>query len=497
MNYKISILMLSLLQFTISFTHSSALNTNQHLTNQIDELVQTYADYGEFNGSILVANEGKVVYKKGLGLANMELDVANKTDTKFRIASVTKQFTAMLIVQLVAEYKLDLHTPISTYLPDYPKANGDRITIHHLLTHSSGTPNSYESPKPKVDKPDMIIPDNYKSVDLVNEFSSLKLEFTPGEKFDYSNSGYTLLGYIIETITGKKYHEVLQEKILAPLGMKNTGVDQHRKIIKNRAKGYFKSWGEYYNANYTDMSSVSSAGSIYSTVEDMFIWDRALYTDKLLNKKYRDSIFIKYIEDPSYGGYYGYGWTIINMQKGNSDNYVQTLMHDGVIDGFCAMFIRIPESQNSIILLSNIRRAPLTKMAKGILGILYNEPYSYPDQSLAYSTFAIINEMGIEEGVKHFELFKENDSFYISEQEINIVSYKLLQSNRANVARTILELGIEEFPTAFNLYDSLGEVLMNLGDNKAAIKNYKKSIELNPKNENGIMMLENLGVIVE
>ncbi len=165
----------------------------QSKEDKIDALISTYSDYGEFNGAVLIVEEGKIIYKKGFGLANMEWNVPNRTDTKFRIGSVTKQFTAMLIMQLVVENQLDLNTPLTTYLTDYPKENGDKITIHHLLTHTSGIPNSYESTKQKAFKPD-----NYKPTELVKEFSALPLEFTPGEKFSYSNAGYNLLGLIID-----------------------------------------------------------------------------------------------------------------------------------------------------------------------------------------------------------------------------------------------------------------------------------------------------------
>lgn len=462
--------------------------------DELEKLIGTYAEYGEFNGAVLVAEEGKVIYQKGYGLANMEWEIPNQTDTKFRIGSITKQFTAMLIVQLAAENKLDLHTPISTYLPDYPKENGDRITLHHLLTHTAGVPNSYDSPIPKVKKPDLIIPDNYAPKDLVEVFSSLPLDFSPGEKFSYSNSGYVVLGYLIEVITQKSFAEVLEEKILTPLKMKNTGIEKHRPLTNNRASGYFQSWGMYYNANYIDMSSVFTAGAIYSTVEDLFIWDQALHTEQLLPKAYLDQIFTQHIPDPDYGGYYGYGWSLVEKSMGNSADKIQTIGHDGVIDGFCAIFTRIPSSKTSIILLSNIRRSPLNAMTKGIMGILYDKPYDFPRKSVANSFLEVIDKAGLAKGIEHYEAVKDDAGYYLSESEMNMASYKLLQSDRAQMAAEVLKLGIIAFPNAFNLYDSYGEVLRSLGKKEEAIENYKKSIELNPDNENGIRMLKELEV---
>jgi CubicO group peptidase (beta-lactamase class C family) len=150
-------LLLSLSVFSCA-GQSTPTSNSQTEVNQLDKLISTYTEYGKFNGTVLVAKEGKIMYQKGLGLANMEWKVPNQPNTKFRIGSITKQFTALLIMQLVAEKKLDLHTPISTYLPDYPKKNGNQITLHHLLTHTSGIPNSYSSPTPKINKPNMVIP---------------------------------------------------------------------------------------------------------------------------------------------------------------------------------------------------------------------------------------------------------------------------------------------------------------------------------------------------
>jgi len=398
----------------------------------------------------------------------------------------------MLIVHLAAKNKVDLHVPISNYLPDYPKENGDRITLHQLLTHTSGIPNHYESTKETKRRPDA-----YSAAKLVEEFSALPLEFSPGEKFAYSNAGYTLLGLIIETITGKRYEEALQELIFDPLGMKNTGFDKHRALVTDRASGYFKSWGSYYNANHIDMSTVYSAGALYTSVEDMFHWDQALYTEKLVPKEYLELIFTPHVPDSDEGGYYGYGWGMKDKPVGNSNDRVQTIGHSGVIDGFCTLFTRIPSSQSSILLLSNVRRAPLNAMTKGIMGILYDEPYDFPKKSLAYSLLEVTDEEGIAKGIQHYLAMKGDAKYYLSENEMNVISYKLLQSDRAEAAAQVLELGIEAYPEAFNLYDSYGEVLRNLGKTKEAIDNYQKSVRLNPENENGIRMLKELGIEIE
>ncbi|MGB7841664.1 MAG: serine hydrolase domain-containing protein, partial [Salinimicrobium sp.] len=191
----------------------------QNKAQKIEELLNKYHDYGQFNGSVLVANEGEVIFADGYGMANMEYDIPNAPDTKHRLGSITKQFTAALILQLVEQGKLELDQPISKYLPDYKGPAANKVTIHHLLTHSSGIP-SYTSFPGFFEETSR---DPYSPEEFVKTFADSTLQFTPGEKFSYNNSGYFLLGYIIEKVTDKPYEQVLQENILAPLNMKNTG----------------------------------------------------------------------------------------------------------------------------------------------------------------------------------------------------------------------------------------------------------------------------------
>ena len=195
---------------------------------QIDELVNLYHSYGQFNGTVLVAEGGKVLYKKGLGLAHMEWKIPNQPDTKFRIGSLTKQFTAMLILQLVEQGKLKLDGKITDYLPDYPRKSGDKITVHHLLNHTSGIPSYTGFPGFVANQSR----DPYRPDEFVKKFFADKdLEFEPGARFSYNNSAYFLLGAIIEKVAGQPYEKVLQQNILGPLNMKITGYDHHRTIL--------------------------------------------------------------------------------------------------------------------------------------------------------------------------------------------------------------------------------------------------------------------------
>ena len=263
---------------------------------KIQEVLSLAHKYRQFNGTALVAENGKVIHKQGYGLANMEWNIPNTPDTRFRLGSITKQFTAALTLQLIEQGKLKLDGKISDYLPDYRKDIGQKVTIHHLLTHTSGIP-SYTSQPGFFEN---VSRNPYKVADFVTKYASGDLEFEPGSKHVYNNSGYFLLGAIIESVTGKTYEQALKENILDPAGMKNTGYDHHNPLIPKRAAGYRKTGDGYENALYLDMTIPYAAGAMYSTVEDLFLWDQALYTDKLLSAQSKELMFKPFLQDYAY-----------------------------------------------------------------------------------------------------------------------------------------------------------------------------------------------------
>ena len=472
------------LALTLSNTAcTQTLNNNKPTSkvHKINELISLYSDYDMFHGTILVADQNKIIYKSAFGMANMEWDIPNKVDTKFQIASMTKSFTAVLIMQLVAENKLDLQTPISKYLKDYPKENGDQITIHHLLTHSAGIGRD-RSNKEKHNQPEA----------MVNQFANSPLKFTPGERFNYSNSGYTLLGYIIETITEKSYEDILKDRIFKPLKMKNSGFYKHRPLIKNMASGYNKSFGEYYDNNSSDESTAYAAGAIYSTIEDLFLWDQALNTEALLSKKYMDVLFKKHIIDNN--SHYGYGWEIRDKFIGNTTETVETIGHSGSIGGFRSLYTRIPSCNASIIILNNTSHSFRTSITTAITGILYDKPYDLPLIPLAKFMVKTIEKEGVDKGILFYKERKDSPKYHINEQDLVVAGYRFLHAENAKDAAKIFKLATEVFPNRDNPFDSYAEALMTLGKNNEAITNYKKSLALNPKNNNAIKMLKKLGV---
>lgn len=442
---------------------------------QIDKLMMTAHGYGQFNGSVLVAENGRVIYKKGLGLANMEWNIANAPDTKFRLGSITKQFTAMLVMQLVEQGKIKLDGKLSDYLPDYRRDVGEKVTIHQLLTHTSGIPNYTALPSFME-----TVSRNPFAVDaFIKKYGSGDLEFEPGTKFNYDNTGYFLLGAIIEKVTGKPYEQVLKENILDPVGMKNTGYDHADTLINKRAAGYTKSPRGYVNAAYLDMSLPYAAGSLYSTVEDLYLWDQALYTDKLLSAKSKELMFKPNLNN------YAYGWFITQATLGETKETVPVFAHDGGINGFNTSIVRLPANKHLIVLLDNTSGGRyLGNLSQQITNILYDKSYALPKRSIGEEMLKTITAQGVEAAIKQYRELKATQlSVYeFKEQELNNAGYELLQAGKTKEAIEIFKLNVEAYPQGFNTYDSLGEAYMKNGDNELAIQNYKKSLELNPQN---------------
>lgn len=479
-------MMIAVAVIIVSTIHMSF---GQNQAEDIDKLLNLYHEYGKFNGSALVSEDGKVVYKKGIGMANMEWDIENSTETKHRLGSITKQFTAMLILQLAEDGKLDLQAPISDYLPDYPNSHEPQITTHHLLTHTSGIPNYTAFPGFMKDH----IRDPYTPEEFIKKFEDKKLNFVPGEKFSYSNSGYFLLGVIVEKVSGKSYESMLYEKIFKPLNMNDSGFDHHDEIIKNRATGYEKQGNQFVNSAYIDMTIPYAAGSMYSTVEDLYLWDQSLYTNNLLSKEYMELYFKPYI--PAFGNTdYAYGWGVGNDAIGNSKDSIYTISHGGGINGFNTIISRSPSDKSVVILLNNTGGAPLNQMTRSIRGILKGKTYELPKKSGAYDVLTVIENDGIEAGEDHYKKIKDEETFDFNENEMNQIGYQLMGSDKIEEALQVFKWNIEAYPESSNVYDSYAEASMKLGKNEQAIANYKKSIELNPGNQNGIEMLKKLGV---
>ncbi len=318
----------------------------------VDEFIAPLVNDQLFSGVILIAQGDTILVSKGYGMANLEHDIPNTPQTKFRIASLTKQFTSMAIMMLQEQGKLNVQDSVCNYLADCPET-WRAMTIHHLLTHTSGLPANTPSP-------------NYTgrsfaffSESVVKDLMDDSLSSEPGKRFNYSNAGYFVLGVIIEKVSEKPYATYLKDNIFQPLNMVNTGCDTNDLILKYRASGYrFTAADGLQHAAYNDMTIAYAAGCLYSTVEDLYLWDRALYTEKLVSQSSLDLIFTPV---GASGGTYGYGWDV-----GKILDHAE-VGHGGNINGFITDIRRFVDDDMVVIVLSNIENAPMwNKIAPGL-----------------------------------------------------------------------------------------------------------------------------------
>jgi CubicO group peptidase (beta-lactamase class C family) len=304
------------------------------------------AVYGAFSGSVLVAKDGQIVLREAYGKANYELDVPNTVDTKFRIGSVTKQFTAMAIMILAEQGKIAVDDPVSKHLENSPVA-WEKITIRHLLNHTSGIP-SYTS-FPQMMTRTVRLPATLDEV--IASFNDKPLEFEPGERFAYSNSAYIVLGKIIERASGHDYATFLKRNIFEPLEMDDTGYDHNGAILPRRAAGYSRTLVLLANAPYIDMSWPHAAGALYSTVNDLSKWDQALLAGKLISPESYELMFT-----PGKASY-GFGW-FIRETDGHKE-----ISHGGGIHGFQSSVIRYPDDKLVVIVLCNVVPTQVEKIS--------------------------------------------------------------------------------------------------------------------------------------
>lgn len=340
---------------TVSPSSTPKQSPEDQLASQIDDYVTKLVKQDRFSGSILIARDGKVLLSKGYGMANFELGVPNTPQTKFRVGSITKQFTAIATLQLQQQGKLSVKDPICKYVEACPKT-WESITIHQLLTHTSGIPNY---------KYDLLDVSKTKTpYQLINLFRDLPLDFEPAKDWRYSNSGYVVLGHIIERVSNQPYADFLRSNIFKPLSMSDTGYDNSRIVLKNRAAGYSTA---SVNANYIDMSIPYAAGGLYSTVGDLLKWDEALNGDILLAASLRETMFTPLVPVPQSTLSYGYGWIV--------DKQFDRLLirHGGNVPGFAAEFGRFPNDKVTIIVLSNFEDLDTGKMFIDIAGMIFDK----------------------------------------------------------------------------------------------------------------------------
>lgn len=438
---KITLILFTALLFSI-FDNNIYSDEN---VDKLDKLLNDYNDIGMFSGNVLLAKDGNILYEKQFGYADWEKQTPVTSETMFRIGSLNKMFTHAMIKQLENEGKLSLNDPVSKYLDLYSKETGEKITIKMLIEMKAGLGDYLNNPEYIQNLAKYRTVDDY--LELIKHEPLL---FEPGTSQEYSNSGYVVLGGIIEKVTGKTYTQNLKERFIEPLGLTSTHYKLIDEELPNSAKGTRISFsGNKINSRFEEQPS--PAGGMFSNAQDLLKFDIEIRRTGLLSPGIRA------------GG----------TQVWNS---VLAQLKDGY----------------TLIITSNFGLAA-DEIISRYIKILEGKEYPRPDVTLQMKMYEILKKegtAGLERELK--QLLLANDMMY-NDMHLNFFGYELMQSNLLSEAIEVFELNARLFPDIANVYDSLGEAYMNAGNKEKAVKNYRKVLELAPYNKNAKKMLEQLG----
>jgi CubicO group peptidase (beta-lactamase class C family) len=426
------------------------------ISPKIDSLVQAYLDLDIFSGVVLVAEKGKPVYHKAFGLANRATQKVNTLNTKFDIGSMNKTFTKVVILQLLEEGKLKLSDKLGTYLSGFPKEAAENITIAHLLNHTSGF-GDYHSPE------HFDLPLNQKTITaLVERIKQMPLMFEPGIDQMYSNTGYILLGAIIEKITGQTYHQNVKDRIVLPLNLKEIYLE-NKNEVPDRAIGYFKTMsGELMdNSHFVELPNPD--GGFQSTASDILTFYREFhYGEKLLkyDTKMQDDFFQMIQPHQTSGG---------------------AIPHAGGFNGANTVNFAILRDDIFVIVFANMDEPVAEQVGAGILAIIRGQTPKQPVLPARQLVYQAYQQHGIDYVQQHFEGLTSN--FHPGDPKdliLNNMGYELLQMDKVDQAIEIFELNASLFPAVGNVWDSLGEAYLKKGDRKKALEHYKKALAVDP-----------------
>jgi CubicO group peptidase (beta-lactamase class C family) len=466
-------------------------NDSLKQTALLRELLSRYHSQGRFNGVVLVAKNGKKILSEGYGPACLEWNIPNSPDKKYLLASVTKTFTATLIMRLIDQGKLQLETRLSEILPWYRNDVGDRVTIRQLLNHTSGIPNYMNM---KVHSMDELSREfGTAAIDktgFAKKYCSSDLESEPGTKWNYNNSAYFLLALVVEQVTQKPFDVAMKESIFQPLHMNNSGDIQPdpERVVQNLATGYLKSSNVLRHMQYWNMSSAFGAGSLYSTTDDLLKFDQALYSPTFLSENSRSAMFTAGLNG------YGCGWELSEIPIGPKSESKKIQSHEGFLWAWHTRIYRIPEDGYFIVILSNTGDSPLGKMFTGITDILYGRDPVFPKPSLLSAVVEKFKISSISEAISYGKslLRTDQNGWDTPDNELNSFGYQLLQSGAKEEAVMIFRWNTELHPESWNSWDSYGEGLASIGNNQAAVEAFQLSIALNPENKAGVEMIRKL-----
>lgn len=456
----------------------------QSKKQELDRIMKAYHAYNMFDGAVLVADEGKLVYKAAFGLANREWNVPNSTDTKFMIGSVSKPLTAMLMLIQVQKGLIGLDKTIADYLPEFAGKPAAKVTIKQLLSHSSGMPN-YDIIKdffPRISRK------NYTREEYVKIYMDSALVFEPGSRYHYSSWGYFTLGYIMEKVTGKSYAQLMKEDIFDKLGMNSSGSYFHTQVVPKRATGYDYSFGGYTSSDFRDQSNTMGTGDLYSTVEDLFKLHLAISNNTLLNKDLTQQMLTPTLNK---AWWYGYGWFNRTFKYADTDSVVSNF-HLGMTEGFLSFLIRLPETNSLVVILCNSSPTDFFGIVGNLIKVLKNKPVRLKEP-VHKAVEKLINQQGAVKAVEAYtRMAADTAHYYVDWISMNFLAEQLLTLKRYEEARIISENNAAVFPDKDLVMVNMGNIYLALNRYVDAIVYYKKALSINPDYEEARNRLQEL-----
>ena len=454
---------------TLSDVSTTQSNSQAELTEKINDLVQEYVKLDIFSGIVLVAEKGDISFHKAYGLSNREKNIPNSVNTLFDIGSMNKTFTSIVIKQLAEEGKIDLNDNLTKFLSGFKDPNTNKITINHLLDHESGFGDYHTSGY-------FDLPLNERKLGaIVERAKSYQLNFEPGTEQDYSNLGYVILGAVIEKVTGKSYFDNVQERIVTPLNLKNTYLNDFDNLETRIAIGYYYTPLGILVENKPIQDTPNPDGGFLSTTEDILKFYRSYYYDDiLLSKKFKSSDpFFKYLNELPEGKAVGAA---------------------GGFEGFNTALFQVYSDDLTIIVFANMDEPVAENIASNILKLHRGETPNKPQLPAIQNIRKNYEKHGIDYIKENFQELTIN--FHPSDPKdiiLNNLGYAYLYEAKDNKkALDIFKLNTELFPNIANCWDSLGEALAMSKNKSEAIKAYKKALELNPDMDTALQALQKL-----
>jgi len=450
-----------------------------------EEYITQMAELGEFNGNVLIAEKGEVIYRRSIGQRSAEVGDLLDLDAQFRLASTSKPFTAMAIMRLEEAGKLDYDDPIRKYIPEWPY---DGATVRNLLNHTSGVPNVaflfHINWKPWLGPydPKRIVEGSEQMIQMFINHQP-EVDFQPGERYGYSRAGYQLLSVIVERVSGIPFHQYMRENVFLPAGMENTYIFSplREDPLTNRAYGIMPALdgSGLKTRDFNYLSPLTGSGGVYSTLEDLYRWDRILYTEQLVSASTLEEAFTPAILNNGDTTAYGFGWDIHKTSSGG-----KLVSHSGYSEGFGIELIRDLDEENAIIILTNYDLYLWGGVIQNLRRIMEGQDYELPKlQSIAKAFGPTLLTEGIEIArQQYFELKQNRTSDYNFEVgELNDLGCAMLRYGYTEEALLVYQFNSEEYPELEAIvWHSLGRCYLFLGDTQNALTNFRKALEIDP-----------------